>query len=42
MDKSDVSKLIKALRTAELLKEAENPTLAIDIPKNLFEAEEKK
>lgn len=42
IDKGDLSKLIKALRAAELLKENDKPELAIEIPSNFFEAAEEK
>jgi hypothetical protein len=40
VDASDLSKLIKALRASDLLKDGEAPHLAIEIPVNFFESEE--
>lgn len=39
VDASDMSKFVKALRSAELLADGEKPLLALEIPKNFFEVE---
>lgn len=40
VDSSDLSKLVKALRSAKLLTASDNPELVIDIPAFFFEAQE--
>jgi hypothetical protein len=40
VDKSDLSKLVKSLREANLLREGSNPCLAIEVPRDFFEAQD--